>query len=184
MQRFRPVVLPEEIFSHYSPETPAVVDAPNRCGGGDRVGAVEFAVDGEGDGADHVAFSDGGFQEGRNVGGADRLFILPEKERHIFRDNAVADQSLPVDDGELAGDVFARAQRHLFIIFHAVIHEFAGILPFVAAVGRPAAAEDHGDEQPVVGLHRAHEAVARLAGEAGLDADGARIGDQEGVFII
>ena len=59
MQRFRPVVLPEEIFSHYPPETPAVVDAPHRCGGGDRVGAVKFAVDGEGDGAVHVAFSDG-----------------------------------------------------------------------------------------------------------------------------
>ena len=76
MQRFRPVVLLEEIFSHYPPETPAVVDAPHRCGGGDRVGAVKFAVDGEGDGADYVAFSDGSFQAGRDVSGADRLFIL------------------------------------------------------------------------------------------------------------
>ena len=174
-----------KILPHQPLQAPAVVDAfyAGSCCHG--VCPVGFSVDGQCHGADGISLADGGVQAGKKVGGADGLFFFRIQKKGGGAGLAdVADFSLPVFYRKLPGNAVAQGDGHIFKILHAVIHEFAGILPFIAAVGRPAAAQHYGDEQTVVGFHGTHETVAGVVGETGFDADGAGIRGEESVFVV
>lgn len=176
--------LPIEIFLQQPVKAPAIVDSFGICRCFHRIFPIYFPVDGQRHGAHGISFANGGVQGGEKIGGADRFFFFwIQKKGDRARLTDVADLCLPVIDGKLAGDVVTQGDGHIFKVLYAVVHEFAGVFPFVTAVGRPAAAENYGDQQAVVGFHGAHEAVAGAVGETGFYADGAGIGSEEGVFV-